>query len=127
MSLTVSPHAIVEVLQNAALITGLVMTMLLLIEYINVCTATRSLSRLRRSRLLQVAVAALLGLLPGCMGGMAVVSLFTHGVLRFGALLAGMVASVGDEAFAMYALFPLKALQLQGLLLAIALAAGYAA
>ena len=48
------------------------------------------------------------------------VSLYTHRMLSFGALIAMMVATVGDEAFMMLAMFPGKA----ALLFAILFAAG---
>lgn len=117
-------HSIVHILQNTALITCLVMTMLLLIEYVNVATQAHGLAWLKKSRMSQLLAAALLGMIPGCIGGFAAVALFTHGVVNFGALVAAMIAGMGDEAFVMYALFPLQALTLQGILLAVALAAG---
>jgi hypothetical protein len=100
------------------------MTMLLLIEYINVTTRASGLNRLRKSRFGQVVVATFLGIIPGCIGGFATVSLFTHGVVNFGALAASMIATMGDEAFVMFASFPLQALILQGILIAVALAVG---
>ncbi|MDR1416534.1 MAG: putative manganese transporter [Prevotellaceae bacterium] len=118
------PHTIIHILQNTALITCLVMTMLLLIEYVNVATRARGLVRLKKSKVGQLLASALLGMVPGCIGGFATVALFTHGVVNFGALVAAMVAGMGDEAFVMYASFPLQALALQGILLALALAAG---
>ncbi|MDR0567550.1 MAG: putative manganese transporter [Prevotellaceae bacterium] len=117
-------HAIIHILQNTAFILGLVMTMLLLVEYANATARSRGLLRLKQSPLGQLLVAALLGMIPGCIGGFAVVALFAHGVVSFGALVAAMVAAMGDEAFVMYASFPLKALMLQGILLAAALASG---
>ncbi|MDR1226132.1 MAG: putative manganese transporter [Prevotellaceae bacterium] len=117
---------IADILRNTALITCLVMTMLLLIEYINVTTRTSGLDRLRKSKFGQVLVATLLGVIPGCLGGFASVSLFTHGVVNFGALAASMISTMGDEAFVMFASFPLQALLLQGMLVILALVVGYA-
>jgi hypothetical protein len=119
-------HEIIEILKNTALVTCLVMTMLLLIEYVNVATQARSLGALKRSPTRQLLVATLLGMAPGCIGGFATVSLFTHGVVSFGALVAAMIATLGDEAFVMFAAFPLQALAVQGVLVAVALAAGFA-
>lgn len=117
-------HSILHILQNTAFILCLVMTMLLLVEYVNATARSRGLLRLKQSMPGQLVVAALLGMIPGCIGGFAAVALFTHGVVNFGALVAAMVAAMGDEAFVMYASFPLKALALQGILLAAALVAG---
>lgn len=116
---------IADILKNTVLITCLVMTMLLLIEYINVATRARSLGSLKQSRNRQLIVATLLGIVPGCIGGFATVSLFTHGVVNFGALAASMITTMGDEAFVMFASFPLHALILQGTLIALALVVGF--
>lgn len=118
-------HEVIDILKNTALITCLVMTMLLFIEYINVATQARSLSSLKQSRTRQLVVATLLGVVPGCIGGFATVSLFTHGVVNFGALVASMITTMGDEAFVMFASFPLQAAMLQGSLIVIALTVGF--
>ncbi len=118
-------YEITEILKNTALVTCLVMTMLLFIEYINVATQARSLGALKKSPTRQLIVATLLGMVPGCIGGFATVSLFTHGVVNFGALVATMISTMGDEAFVMFAAFPLQALILQGILIAVALAVGF--
>jgi hypothetical protein len=117
-------HSTIHILQNVAFITGLVMTMLLLVEYVNATAHTRNVLRMKKSAFGQLLTAALLGMIPGCIGGFAVVALFTHSVVNFGALVAAMVAAMGDEAFVMYASFPLQTLLLQGILLAAALASG---
>jgi len=44
------------------------------------------------------------------------VSFYVHGLLSFGAIVGGMIATSGDEAFVMLALFPKKALLLFALL-----------
>ena len=44
------------------------------------------------------------------------VSLYVHGVITFGAIVGGMIATSGDEAFVMLALFPGKAVLLFGIL-----------
>ncbi len=97
---------LLEALKNSVLITGLVMIMMLMIEYINIHSHGKSFRKLKSSPVRQVVLAALLGLVPGCVGGFAVVSLFTHKLLSFGSLIAMMIASSGDEAFILMALIP---------------------
>ena len=58
------------------------------------------------------------------MGGFATVSLYTHRIFSFGALIAMMIASSGDEAFIMLAMIPEQALILFVILFVIAIAAG---
>ena len=114
-----------DVLKNCLFINGLVVIMMIMIEYVNVASAGKWLERLRTSGFRQVVLGALLGLIPGCVGGFAAVSLYTHGVITFGALVAAMISSSGDEAFVMLAMIPKDALLLFGVLFIIALIFGY--
>ena len=117
-------HTIIDILRNSILITGLVIVMMMMIEALNIESHGRFFSRLRRTRLGQVVFGAALGLVPGCIGGFATVSLYTHGLFSFGALIAMMIASSGDEAFVMLAMFPKKALILFAVLFVIAVVTG---
>ena len=92
------------------LITGLVVVMMMMIESLNIESRGMLFKGLRRTKVGQVVVAALLGSVPGCMGGFATVSLYTHRLFSFGALVAMMIASSGDEAFVMLAMIPEQAL-----------------
>ena len=114
----------VEVIRNSILITGLVVIMMMMIESLNIESRGLIFSGLRRTRAGQVTVAALLGLVPGCIGGFAAVSLYTHRILSFGALIAMMIASCGDEAFMMLAMFPQKAMLIFILLFVLSVACG---
>ena len=87
---------LIEVLRTTVLVTGLVVIMMMLIESVNVENSGRIFGRLKNNGFAQVLISALLGVLPGCMGGFAVVSMYTHRLLGFGALLAMMVATAGD-------------------------------
>ena len=113
-------------MRNAILITGLVITMMMMLECFNIGSHGRILSSLRKNRPMQVVVSALLGSIPGCIGGFASVSLYTHGLLSFGALVAMMIATSGDEAFVMLSMFPAKAALLFAILFAVAVLAGWA-
>jgi hypothetical protein len=74
---------------------------------------------------LQILVAAILGVLPGCLGVYMVVSLYVHRIFHFAALTAAMIATSGDEAFIMFAMIPGKALFVMGTLFLVSLLAGY--
>lgn len=99
-------HILIDSLRTTILVTGLVIVMMMLIEVFNVRSKGRMLQGLRNHRLGQVLLSAFFGIIPGCMGGFASVSLYTHGLISFGALIAMMIASSGDEAFFMLAMFP---------------------
>jgi len=109
---------------NAVLVTGLVIVMMMLIECFNVLSKGRLISSVSKSGPLQVIVSALLGAVPGCMGGFAVVSMYTHGMVSFGSLIAMMIASSGDESFVMLAMIPRQALLIFAGLTALAILVG---
>lgn len=111
---------------ESLMITGFVAVMMLLIEYLNVLTSGHWKKWLIRGRLGQYLVAALLGATPGCLGAFTAVALYSHGVLSFGAVVAAMIATSGDEAFVMLALIPKTAAALTGILVLLAVLAGFA-
>ena len=115
---------LLDALRAAVLITGMVVMMMLMIESLNISSGGRFFSRLRGSKIGQIVVSALLGWIPGCMGGFASVSLFSHGMISFGALVAMMIATSGDEAFVMLTLFPGKALWISLVILVIGILVG---
>ncbi len=113
-----------EILKNSILITGLVIIMMIMIEFVNVNSSGRILSKIKNKSFLQVFVAALFGIVPGCLGGFATVSLYTHKVISFGALVAMMICSSGDEAFVMLAMIPKTAIPMFAGLFIIAIIVG---
>jgi hypothetical protein len=115
----------VEILTHSLLITGFVFIMMLLIEYINVQTHGSWQGKLKEGRIGQYVLAVVLGAIPGCLGAFTVVSLYAHGVVSFGALVATMIATSGDEAFVMLSIFPVKAIFLTVIISAIGFAVGY--
>ena len=117
-------HLLIDILRNSILITGLVVVMMMMIESLNIESKGLIFKGLKKTRTGQVVIGALLGSIPGCMGGFAAVSLYTHRMFSFGALIAMMIASSGDEAFVMLAMIPDQALILFALLFVIAVIAG---
>lgn len=117
-------HLLIDILRNSILITGLVVVMMMMIESLNIESRGLFFKGLRKTRTGQVVIGALLGSIPGCMGGFATVSLYTHRMFSFGALVAMMIASSGDEAFIMLAMIPEKALMLFVILFVLAVAVG---
>jgi hypothetical protein len=115
---------IIEILRQALMITGFVFTMMLLIEYINVQTHGKWQNLLKRKRLSRYLIASFLGAIPGCLGAFVVVTFYSHRIVSFGALVATMIATSGDEAFVMFAMFPDKALIITAILFALGIIAG---
>lgn len=117
-------HLLTDIIRNSILITGLVVVMMMMIESLNIESKGMFFRGLRKTKTGQVIIGALLGAIPGCMGGFATVSLYTHRLLSFGALVAMMIASSGDESFIMLAMIPHKALILFAILFVIAVIVG---
>ena len=114
----------IEIIRNSILITGLVVIMMMMIESLNIESKGLFFKGLRKTKIGQVVIASLLGSIPGCMGGFATVSLYTHRMFSFGALVAMMIASSGDEAFVMLAMIPEQALIIFTVLFVLAIAVG---
>ena len=109
------------------IITFVVVMLMGIIEFFNVKTRGKLLVLVGKYPKMQILAAALLGLIPGCVGIFAVVSLYTHRLITFGALLAAAITSFGDEAFFMISFIPKQTLILVCILFGIAIAAGYIA
>ncbi len=116
---------IIGVIKHAVMITSFVLMMMLLIEYINVQTRGAWQESLKKSRFGQYFLAAFLGVVPGCLGAFTVVSLYSHRMVSFGALVTVMIATSGDEAFVMLSMFPVEAIWLSVILFIVALIAGF--
>lgn len=74
---------------------------------------------------LQLLMAVFLGVIPGCVGGFLVVSLYAHRMLSFGAVLAASFTALGDDAFRMFAMAPMETFRLEAILLVMGLVAGF--
>lgn len=92
------------------MITLFVFVMMLIIDYIDVLTKGRMESAIKGGKGRQYVTTSFLGSTPGCLGAFMNVSLYVHGLITFGAIVGGMIATSGDEAFVMLALFPKEAI-----------------
>lgn len=99
-------------LTSALMVTAFVTMMMMAVEYLSVLTQGALQRGLSRSRWTQYLAAVALGALPGCLGPFTVVTLYSHRILPLGAVVGAMIATSGDEAFVMLALFPSTALWL---------------
>lgn len=107
---------ILHALKHAGMISLFVFVMMLLVDYFNVLTKGRLTTAMRGGGWRQYPISSFLGATPGCLGSFLNVSFYVHGLLTFGAIVGGMIATSGDEAFVMLSLFPDKALILFGCL-----------
>ncbi len=58
---------------------------------------------MRKGDIWQVPMASLLGALPGCGGAVVVITAFARGNIRLGAMVAALIATMGDAAFLLLA------------------------
>ena len=114
-------HTLYIILQQALIITTLVIGMMMVIEFINVRTGGLWSKRLQKSPWIQIIFAIIMGVIPGCLGTYTVVSLYVHRVVNFPALMAALITTTGDEAFFMFSLFPEKALLINLILIVLAI------
>lgn len=112
------------ILQETLMITSFVIIMMLFIELLNVSTRESFVKLLNKNSFIQVLTGTIFGLLPGCMGTFVVVALYSKKIISLGALIATMIATVGDEAFFMIAVMPQDTLKICGILAIIAISVG---
>ena len=67
-------------------------------------------SYIQKNQKLEIPISAFLGAIPGCGGAIMVMSLFTRGIVSFGAVLAALISTMGDAAFLLLATKPQAAL-----------------
>lgn len=75
----------------------------------------------------QLLFASALGLIPGCVGGFMVVSLYSHRMVGFGAVVAASFTALGDDAFRMFSLEPGFTIRFEAVLFVLAVVFGYVA
>ena len=97
-------------LQHGISITILVFVMMMSVDYLNVLTKGKMHKIIKGGLFRQYVTASFLGTTPGCLGAFMNISFYVHGLISFGAIAGGMIATSGDEAFIMLAMFPGKAL-----------------
>ncbi len=103
-------------LKHSVMITVFVFVMMIFIDYIEVLTEGKMSVLIRGGVFRQYFLSSFFGSVPGCLGSFMNVSFYIHGMISFGSIVGGMIATSGDEAFVMLSMFPEKALILFGLL-----------
>ncbi|MGD8986082.1 MAG: putative manganese transporter [Desulfobacteraceae bacterium] len=109
----------IAVFKHALMITVFVFVMMLLVDFIDTASKRRMSHMIKGEQWRQYTLSSFLGSIPGCLGAFMNVSLYVHGMIGFGAIVGGMIATSGDEAFVMLAQFPDTALILFLLLFAL--------
>ncbi len=105
---------ILSTFRDAVTITIFVFSMMVFVDWLNVRSRGGMTTALRGRRWREYVLASFLGATPGCLGAFMNVSLYVHGLISFGAIVGGMIATSGDESYVMLSLFPRTALILFG-------------
>lgn len=105
-----------SIFKNALMITVFVFAMMLFVDFIDTISKNRLSAVMESGKWRQHFLSSFLGATPGCLGAFMNVSLYVHGIISFGAIVGGMIATSGDEAFVMLVKFPGTALLLFSLL-----------
>ena len=99
-----------DIFKETLILTAVVVGIMLLVDFVRQYAGSMAESRLWERKRWIIPLAAMLGAIPGCVGGYVTVSLYDKRVVPFGALMAMAVATMGDETFMMIAMFPKTAL-----------------
>ncbi len=117
--------AVISTFKESLVITSFILGMMLLVEYFTVQTRYKFIEDLSKNSWVQIILAALLGIIPGCLGTFFAVTLYAHNVFNFAALTTVMIATSGDEAYAMLAMVPGKFIVINIILFVVAIATGF--
>ena len=72
---------------------------IVLFGYINYKTNENFANIISKNRKIQPLIGALIGVIPGCGGSLAIMPLYIQRKLSFGAIVASLISSMGDAAF----------------------------
>ncbi len=115
---------LLEIFNHSIMITVFVIIMMMIIEVINIQSKGQWSKSLKKRGFLQIIIAAFMGIMPGCLGTFAIVSLYVHRTISFATLVTAMIATSGDEIFVMFAMIPKTSLLIMIALFFIAILAG---
>jgi hypothetical protein len=104
--------AILSIFKQALMISFFVFVMMLLVDFIDTASRKRMSDLIKGGRWRQYVLSSFLGSTPGCLGAFMNVGLYVHGMISFGAIVGGMIATSGDESFVMLVQFPGAAMAL---------------
>ena len=107
---------ILSIFKHSVIISVFVFVMMLLVDFADTVSHNRMSEVVKGGLWRQYMLSSFLGSTPGCLGAFMNVSLYVRGLIGFGAIVGGMIATSGDEAFVMLAQFPKEAMSLFGML-----------
>ncbi len=118
---------IVETLLETLKIILIIFVLMIIVEFFELKYRDKIRKYITKKPLTQYTTSSVLGATPGCFGAFFIVSSYAHGIVGFGALVAVMIATAGDEAFVMLAKIPETALLIFFICLILGIIAGFLA
>lgn len=100
-------------------------SILIIFSYFDYKKPGMLINAIEKSKKIQPVLGALLGLTPGCGGAILVIPLFFKGSVSFGAVIAALIATMGDSAFVIMSTMPLHYLIISTILFFTSIAVGY--
>ncbi len=116
-----------EIFFQTIKIIFVVTILMILVEWLQIKYKSKIKKYLTKDKKNQIIGSSLLGAVPGCIDAFFVVNLYTHGLVGFGALVAVMLATAGDEAFVMLAMIPKTAFLIFGICFILGIIGGFLA
>jgi hypothetical protein len=105
----------------------MVTLLMIIIEFLELKFKDKIREKITKKPINQYVIASLLGAIPGCIDAFFVVSLYAHGLVGFGALVAVMLSTAGDEALFMLTMFPETALLIFAICIVVGIVGGFLA
>ncbi|MBN1409757.1 MAG: arsenic efflux protein [Spirochaetales bacterium] len=115
----------IDSLKNGIMITVFVFIMMMITDFLNVLSKGKLSELIKGNKFRQYVMTSFFGSTPGCLGAFLNVSFYIRGLITFGAITGGMIATSGDEAFVMFTLFPKEALLLTVILFVIGILSAF--
>lgn len=116
-------HAVYDSYTAVGIFVAMTLTTIYLFEHY---THNAMLNFLIKHQKLQVPVATMLGVLPGCGGSIIVVTQYAKGYVTFGSMVATLIATMGDAAILLLQRKPAMAFLLFAIVGALGMVMGYA-
>lgn len=114
-----------EPLIESLKIVSFVMIIMMLMEFVSLRRHNGKNQTSKKNYIHRLFSAVGLGLIPGCVGGFTVVSLYTHGMFSFGGVLGASFTALGDDAFRMFSIMPMTTIWVSLALIVLALLVGF--
>ncbi len=89
-----------EAIWETLKIGAIILSLMIILEYLEIRYNNNLKQFFEKKNLIKLSLSSLFGIFPGCIGTFAVDSFYMSGIVGFGAINSVLIATSGDEAFA---------------------------